>query len=434
MSAALQSMKAVAVLLALRQARGAAGDDELEALAQRLVAKTRVDVERSVRGAERIAAPAGAGGGFPSRRRRLIFDYLTGASHVGVISTAHYDADDTKCETPVKYVVKFPHIFTNGECKSFTFKAADQSKIDTDAATDDWSLLDGWFSDDQEDGVTYSTTGSCSSPTSFSSHVYGGDSCSAIWSGDETWEVTDGACTPTYEPPGGRRRLDDCIATAVAASECPPNAQYMANCDDVSIGELCEGDGECGTTNNENNCPGGYDVYRRADPCDSDGGRVFSDEDEDDAPTGDISGYTKAGCEAIPAGDVSATMTLYHNSGTCNESPDDPKSYVLLLGTSCDAEGGYASEIRCDAENGVHVAMWVGDECNGDPKLEYSIFEANDCTKQSDMVTCGSKDVSMQFTCGCAAGAGCSGTNAAAARAPLVAIGIAFLFAALGAP
>ena len=348
-------MKAALVLLALRPARAAAaGDDELEAFARRLAAKTRADVERSVRGAERIAAPAGAGGGFLSRRRRLIF----GTSHVGVISTAHYDADDTKCETPLRYEVKFPHIFTNGECKSFTFKAADQSKIDTDAATDDWSLLDGWFSDDQEDGVTYSTTGSCSSPTSFSSHVYEGDSCSAIWSGDETWEVTDGECTPTYEPPGGRRRLDDCIATAVAASECPPNAQYMANCDDVSIGELCEGDGECGTTNNENNCPGGYDVYRRAAPCDSDGGRVFSDEDEDDAPTGDISGYTKAGCDAIPAGDVSATMTLYHNTGTCNESPDDPKSYVLLLGKSCDAEGGYASEIRCDAENGLHVAMW----------------------------------------------------------------------------
>ena len=94
---------------------------------------------------ERIAAPAGAGGGFLSRRRRLIF----GTSHVGVISTAHYDADDTKCETPLRYEVKFPHIFTNGECKSFTFKAADQSKIDTDAATDDWSLLDGWFSDDE---------------------------------------------------------------------------------------------------------------------------------------------------------------------------------------------------------------------------------------------------------------------------------------------
>ena len=129
-------MKVALVLLALRPARAAAaGDDELENFARRLAAKTRADVERSVRGAERIAAPAGAGGGFPSRRRRLIFDYLTGASHVGVISTAHYDADDTKCETPVKYVVKFPHIFTNGECKSFTFKAADQSKIDTDAAT-----------------------------------------------------------------------------------------------------------------------------------------------------------------------------------------------------------------------------------------------------------------------------------------------------------
>ena len=420
-------MKVALVLLALRPARAAAaGDDELE-IARRLAAKTRADVERSVRGAERIAAPAGAGGGFLSRRR-LIF----GTSHVGVISTAHYDADDTKCETPLRYEVKFPHIFTNGECKSFTFKAADQSKIDTDAATDDWSLLDGWFSDDQEDGVTYSTTGSCSSPTSFSSHVYEGDSCSAIWSGDETWEVTDGECTPTYEPPGGRRRLDDCIATAVAASECPPNAQYMANCDDVSIGELCEGDGECGTTNSENNC-GFNDVYRRADPCDSDGGRVFSDEDEDDAPTGDINGYTKAGCDAIPAGDVSATMTLYHNTGTCDESPDDPKSYQLILGKSCDAEGGYASEIRCDAENGVHIAMWMGDECTGDPAMEFSIFEANDCTKQSDMVTCGSKDVSMQFTCGCAAGV-CGDADAAAARAPLVAIGIAFLFAALGAP
>ena len=422
-------MKVALVLLALRPARAAAaGDDELE-IARRLAAKTRADVERSVRGAERIAAPAGAGGGFLSRRRRLIF----GTSHVGVISTAHYDADDTKCETPLRYEVKFPHIFTNGECKSFTFKAADQSKIDTDAATDDWSLLDGWFSDDQEDGVTYSTTGSCSSPTSFSSHVYEGDSCSAIWSGDETWEVTDGECTPTYEPAGGRRRLDDCIATAVAASECPPNAQYLDNCDDVSAGELCEGDGECGTTNSENNC-GFNDVYRRADPCDADGGRVFSDEDEDDAPTGDISGYTKAGCDAIPAGDVSATATLYHNTGTCDESPDDPKSYQLILGKSCDAEGGYASEIRCDAENGLHVAMWMGDKCTGDPTMEFTIFDTNDCMKQSDMVTCGSKDVSMQFTCGCAAGAGCSGTNAAAARAPLVAIGIAFLFAALGAP
>ena len=423
-------MKVALVLLALRPARAAAaGDDELENFARRLAAKTRADVERSVRGAERIAAPAGAGGGFLSRRRRLIF----GTSHVGVISTAHYDADDTKCETPLRYEVKFPHIFTNGECKSFTFKAADQSKIDTDAATDDWSLLDGWFSDDQEDGVTYSTTGSCSSPTSFSSHVYEGDSCSAIWSGDETWEVTDGECTPTYEPAGGRRRLDDCIATAVAASECPPNAQYMANCDDASIGELCEGDGECGTDTNLDNCGSGYDVYRRADPCDADGGRVFSDEDEDDAPTGDISGYTKAGCDAIPAGDVSATATLYHNTGTCDESPDDPKSYQLILGKSCDAEGGYASEIRCDAENGLHVAMWYGDKCTGDPTMEFTIFDTNDCMKQSDMVTCGSKDVSMQITCGCAAGV-CGDADAAAARAPLVAIGIAFLFAALGAP
>ena len=77
--------------------------------------------------------------------------------------------------------------------------------------------------------------------------------------------------------------------------------------------------------------------------------------------------------------------------------------------------------------------MWMGDKCTGDPAYEFTIFEANECTKQSDMVTCGSKDVSMQITCGCAAGV-CGDADAAAARAPLVAIGIAFLFAALGAP
>jgi len=49
------------------------------------------------------------------------------------------------------------------------------------------------------------------------------------------------------------------IIDAIDSSECPSNAN-IANCFDANIGELCEGDGECGTSN-INNC-GAYDVYR----------------------------------------------------------------------------------------------------------------------------------------------------------------------------
>ena len=49
---------------------------------------------------------------------------------------------------------------------------------------------------------------------------------------------------------------------AVGPSECPSNPN-IANCLSVGLGELCEGDGECGTGNGLNNC-GGYDVYRKS--------------------------------------------------------------------------------------------------------------------------------------------------------------------------
>ena len=49
---------------------------------------------------------------------------------------------------------------------------------------------------------------------------------------------------------------------AVGYSECPydPN---IATCDVVACGELCEGDGECGTDINLDNCNYGYDIYRK---------------------------------------------------------------------------------------------------------------------------------------------------------------------------
>ena len=39
----------------------------------------------------------------------------------------------------------------------------------------------------------------------------------------------------------------------------------LPNCTDASVQSLCEGDGECGTSNDLNNCFSGYDVYYKAD-------------------------------------------------------------------------------------------------------------------------------------------------------------------------
>jgi hypothetical protein len=71
-----------------------------------------------------------------------------------------------------------------------------------------------------------------------------------------------------------RRRLGcDYTARPLAASECPsslPSGFNDYNCDGAACGELCDGDGECGTTNGENNCPdlgdGGWDLYQKV--CD----------------------------------------------------------------------------------------------------------------------------------------------------------------------
>ena len=52
---------------------------------------------------------------------------------------------------------------------------------------------------------------------------------------------------------------------ALAAGECPANPD-LGSCELVAVdGELCEGDGECDTDNQHNNC-GGYEVYKKV-PC-----------------------------------------------------------------------------------------------------------------------------------------------------------------------
>jgi len=46
---------------------------------------------------------------------------------------------------------------------------------------------------------------------------------------------------------------------------CPSyqTLQHMHTCDAVAVGALCEGDGECGTSQSLNNCKGSFDLYTR---------------------------------------------------------------------------------------------------------------------------------------------------------------------------
>jgi len=68
---------------------------------------------------------------------------------------------------------------------------------------------------------------------------------------------------------------NDCgILLPIHSSDCPPNTYsssnpfFLPNCNIVAIGDLCEGDGECGTNHFLNNCQCGIfkcDVYRKTD-------------------------------------------------------------------------------------------------------------------------------------------------------------------------
>jgi len=49
---------------------------------------------------------------------------------------------------------------------------------------------------------------------------------------------------------------------AIASTDCPASPGSLAGCDSAGPGEMCEASGECGTNVNLGNCLGGYDLYR----------------------------------------------------------------------------------------------------------------------------------------------------------------------------
>ena len=64
---------------------------------------------------------------------------------------------------------------------------------------------------------------------------------------------------PTSRPTPGSGCDYTAQPLAYDSSECPKDADgsVFPNCDEVACGELCEGDGECGTDTQLDNCPSG---------------------------------------------------------------------------------------------------------------------------------------------------------------------------------
>ena len=81
------------------------------------------------------------------------------------------------------------------------------------------------------------------------------------WHGGKRWKL----CLDT--PP---MCSDGLVLTPVLVEECPASAEVLSNCEEAEPGELCEGNGQCGTRTDINNCydsgytyPASRDVYRK---------------------------------------------------------------------------------------------------------------------------------------------------------------------------
>jgi len=60
---------------------------------------------------------------------------------------------------------------------------------------------------------------------------------------------------------------DSIFLLPVAEDKCPPDKE-LPRCDAVKAGEMCQGDGECGTDDSLDNC-GRYDIYYKQSPVDT---------------------------------------------------------------------------------------------------------------------------------------------------------------------
>ena len=138
---------------------------------------------------------------------------------------------------------------------------------------------------------------------------------------------------PTSSPTSEAALCADRCITAIDGTECPINRDLVSlpKCStDVTVGKLCDADGECGTDPYLNNCAG-YDVYRRID-CATVDITSKSDTIEQLALNGGTEDMTNWSDSVTLVSDPAEEASSQITSETLNENVDSPSSSSNVQG------------------------------------------------------------------------------------------------------
>ena len=94
---------------------------------------------------------------------------------------------------------------------------------------------------------------------------------------------------------------------------------------------------------------------------------------------GDLDGYAKWGCEAIPAADVAATVTFYGLRRARRRRAQELPT--LARGLPRFKDRRLSVKYSCDATYGFHVEGYTSSDCSGSPTATMTLFQVDTCIK-----------------------------------------------------
>ena len=159
----------------------------------------------------------------------------------------------------------------------------------------------------------------------------------------------------------------------VGGSECPSIAamEMLPNCDQLHAeGELCEGDGECGTAPTANNCNGNGDVYMRCTAAPAAGLRQ--------PPWPPPAGPARPPPPRVPPSPPQLPLSpLSECAAPCDAGAECGACLQLVPAGECPAEAAVDRLPHC-------VGLWPGELCEGDGECG-TAKTANNCHGYRDV-------------------------------------------------
>eukprot|EP00578_Thalassiosira_sp_NH16_P002060 CAMPEP_0181132974 /NCGR_PEP_ID=MMETSP1071-20121207/31284_1 /TAXON_ID=35127 /ORGANISM="Thalassiosira sp., Strain NH16" /LENGTH=1310 /DNA_ID=CAMNT_0023219349 /DNA_START=58 /DNA_END=3990 /DNA_ORIENTATION=+ len=175
------------------------------------------------------------------------------------------------------------------------------------------------------------------------------------------------------QQPAAEPSCADLCLEPIPRVECPSQPgilHSLRDCADIGRGELCDGDGECGTDNFLNNCAA-YDVYRRVD-CGDDGG--LGDGGANDAAAFAVSGAAAGGWNSLLQQQSSSSSLAPLTGGDPTSAPTGSPNETLTLpgiiagsdDTNGDNNTGSNNNNSSGGYSDYYESQQGNDEDNGD--------------------------------------------------------------------